>query len=127
VRGVTWPPKPGERLPRAEEAVNVHEKLSDYSLNMAHKDGGPKARGFERILGITIVDIDYLEAAILDGISETPIGSVRDNPPYGYNCVVDFALGGRGEKSERVAELRTVWRIAEAGSPPHMTTAYLKP
>jgi hypothetical protein len=127
VRGVTWPPKPRERLPGAEKAVNVREKLLDYSLNTAHKDGGPKARGFERILGITIADIDYLEAAILDGIGETPIGSVRHNPPYGYNCVGDFELGGRGEMSERVVELRTVWRIAEAGSPPHMTTAYLRP
>ena len=123
---MTWPPKPGERLPDAEEAVNVREKLADYSLNMTHTDGRPKARGFERILGITIAEIDHLEAAILAGIDETPIGSVRHNPPYGYNCVVDLALGGLGEKSGRTAELRTVWRIAEAGSPPRMTTAYLR-
>src|SRR5659263_359754 len=111
-----WPPKAGELLARAEEASGVREKLSGYSLNMAHKDGGPKARGFERILGITIADIDYLEAAIFTAITREPIGSVRHNPPYGYNCVVEFLLGGRGEKSGRSVELRTVWRIAEADS-----------
>ena len=122
-----WPPKIGETLPRAGEAWGVSEKLAGYSLNSAHEDGGPKARGFERILGITIADIDYVEAAIQDGIADIPISSVRHNPPYGYNCVVGFPLRGRGEKSERVVELRTVWRIADADSPPHMTTAYLKP
>jgi Domain of unknown function (DUF6883) len=66
--------------PRAEEAVNVREKLLGYSLNAAHKDGGPKARAFERILGITTADIEYLEAAIFAGIAEVPIGSVRHNP-----------------------------------------------
>ncbi len=50
-----WPPKAGEALPQVAEALGVREKLSDYSLNVTHEDGGPKARGFERILGITIV------------------------------------------------------------------------
>ena len=52
-----WPPRAGELLTRAEEASGVREKLSGYSLNTSHEDGGPKARGFELILGITIADI----------------------------------------------------------------------
>jgi hypothetical protein len=122
-----WPPKAGVLLPRAEEATNVREKLVGYSLNMAHRDGGPKARAFERVLGITIADLDYLEAAIQEGIGMTEMSSVRHNPPYGYNCVVDFSLSGCGEKSERAVGLRTVWRVATPDSPPHLTTAYLKP
>jgi hypothetical protein len=122
-----WPPKAGELLPRAEEATNVREKLAGYSLNMAHRDGGPKARAFERILGITITDLGCLEAAIHEGIGTTEMGSVRHNPPYGYNCVVDFSLSGRDEKSGRAVGLRTVWRVASPDSPPHLTTAYLRP
>lgn len=122
-----WPPKAGELLQRPEEATNVREKLAGYSLNMAHRDGGPKARAFERILGMTIDDLDHLEAAIHDGIGATEMSSVRHNPPYGYNCVVEFPLGGRGEKSGRTARLRTVWRVAAPDSPPHLTTAYLRP
>jgi hypothetical protein len=58
------PPAPGELLPRAAEAFGVRVKLETYSLDIAHKDGGPKAKGFKRILGITIEDIGYLEGAI---------------------------------------------------------------
>jgi hypothetical protein len=32
-------------LPRAAEALGVREKLADYSLEVTHEDGGPKARG----------------------------------------------------------------------------------
>ena len=122
-----WPPESGELLPRAAEATGVRDKLSRYSLNLEHGEGGPKARAFERVLGITIADLDYVEAAIAGGIAKTPIVSVRHNPPYGYNCVVELGLGGRGEKAGRTVELRTVWRIAEPGAKPHLTTAYLRP
>lgn len=65
---MSWPPRIGELLPRAADAYGVREKLIGYSLDWAHKDGGPKARGFEQILGITISDVDYLEARIRVGI-----------------------------------------------------------
>ncbi|HEU4393784.1 MAG TPA: hypothetical protein VFR04_09155 [Solirubrobacterales bacterium] len=35
----------------------MREKLIGYSLNLAHDEGGPKAQGFARILGIKIADI----------------------------------------------------------------------
>lgn len=102
-------------------------KLAGYSLNPAHKRGGPKARGFERILGITIKDLGYLEAAVQAGVLSVPIASVRHNPPYGFNCVIDFSLSGIGAKSGRSANLRTVWRIDSLETPPHLNTAFLKP
>jgi hypothetical protein len=40
-------------FPRAEDAFGIQEKLAGYSLNPHHEDGGPKARSFGRILGIT--------------------------------------------------------------------------
>lgn len=68
---MTWPPKAGEPLPWAAEAIGVRRKLVGYSLNSTHEDGGPKARGFELILGITVDDVDHLESAIRIGIPET--------------------------------------------------------
>jgi len=44
----------GELLPRGAEAVGVRHKLATYVLNRGHRDGGPKARGFERLLGIKV-------------------------------------------------------------------------
>jgi hypothetical protein len=122
----SWP-QAGEPLPRAAEAIGVRNKLSGYSLDIAHADGGPKARGFELILGITIKDVDYLENAIQKGILDIPISAVRSNPPWGMSCVVDVPVHGLGEKRGRVLNVRTVWEIAGSETPPRLVNAYLKP
>jgi hypothetical protein len=54
---VSWPPRIGEPLPRAEDAYGIHEKLATYSFDLKHRVGGPKAAGFQRILGITVRDL----------------------------------------------------------------------
>ena len=72
----------------------MREKLAGYSLNPAHRVGGPKAKSFQRILGITIDHLDQLEAEIRAAILTTPVGSVRDNPVRGYNCVVEIPMRG---------------------------------
>jgi hypothetical protein len=36
-------PAVGELLPRGVEAIGVRRKLETYSLDVAHKYGGPKA------------------------------------------------------------------------------------
>ena len=78
-------PTVGELLPRAAEAFGVRYKLETYTLDITHKDGGPKARGFLVILGITLRDIDYLEAEIMAGILDaqtiTSPPTIAFNPP----------------------------------------------
>jgi hypothetical protein len=117
----------GELLPRGAEAFGVRNKLETYSLDLTHEDGGPKAHGFKRILGITIEDVDYLEGAIQTGILLVPVSKVRENPPWGAKCVVDLSMRGRGEQGRRVANVRTVWEIAGSGAPPRLVNAYCKP
>jgi hypothetical protein len=95
----------------------VREKLLAYSLDLAHESGGPKARGFERILGITTLHIGYLEGEIRSAIATAPIRSVRDNPPHGINCVVEFPLRGVEDKRFRIIQLRTTW--GSPMPPPH--------
>jgi hypothetical protein len=121
-----WPPVVGELLPDPDQAIGVRRKLAGYSLNLDNEVGGPKARGFERILGITIEHIDYLEGAIYAGILLVPVSSVRETP-YGINCVVMVPLRGRGPKSGRVVNLRTAWQLAYHGAAPRLASAYLKP
>jgi hypothetical protein len=117
----------GEVLPRAAEAFGVRYKLATYSLDFTSKVGGPKARGFEQILGITIDAIDYLEAQILARILDTPVTEVQDNPPHGVNYVVNIQVRGIGAKADRVVTVRTVWIIASPGDAPRLVTAYPKP
>ncbi|HST68286.1 MAG TPA: hypothetical protein VLI94_01350 [Solirubrobacterales bacterium] len=102
-----WPPRPGELLPRPDEATGIREKLASYSLDPSHEKGGPKARGFALILGITIDSIDYLEAQIELEIQRHPIKTVIDNRPFGWNCLVEFPIRGVGRYSQREANLRT--------------------
>jgi len=121
------PPVVGELVPRGREAFGVRVKLATYALDPTNKVAGPKVRGFERILGITLEDIDYLEGAIYTGVLVVPVSSVRDNPPWGPKCVIDLPIRGRGEKSGRVINVRTVWEIAGGGAPPRLVNAYCKP
>ena len=121
------PPAVGELLPRAAVAFGVRVKLETYSLDVAHEKGGPKARGFEQILGITIDAIEYLEAQILARVLDTPITEVRDNPPHGIKCTVDIQVPGIGAKADRVANVRTVWVFDQPGAPPRLVTAIPKP
>jgi hypothetical protein len=123
---ISPPPTVGELLPRAAEAFGVRYKLETYSLDVTSKVGAPKARGFEQILGITLDAIDYLEAQILARVLDTPIGEIRDNPPYGVNCVVDIQVRGIGAKADRVVTVRTVWIISTPGDPPRPVTALPK-
>jgi hypothetical protein len=120
-------PGVGELLPCAAEAFGLRYKLATYSLDVTHEKGGPKARGFELILGITIDAIDYLEAQILARIQDTPITKIRDNPPYGVKYTVDMPIRGIGAKADRVVTVRTVWIISTPGDPPRLVSAYPRP
>lgn len=123
---MVWPPRVGKLLPRAAEPLGIRYKLSTYSLNTAHIDGGPKARGFALILGITIDAISHLEAEIRAGITQVPVSSVRENPPHGVNCVVEVLVRGLGHLEGNVIPVRTVWRLADPASRPRLVSAFPK-
>jgi len=121
------PPLPsleGRPVPRAADSFGVNVKLETYSLDLTHKKGGAKARGFEKILGITIEDIDYLEGAIYTGVTLVPVSEVRDNAPWGIKCVVKIPVRGRGQKTRRLVDVITSWEIATTGAAPRLVTAY---
>jgi hypothetical protein len=124
---MTWPPKAGEPLPRAEDAFGVRRKLVGYSLDVTNLIGGPKARGFALILGITIVNVDYLEEVIRAGVSTQPISEVRDNSPYGINCVVEVPVRGIGTKNARIINVRTVWALEARKARPRLVSAFPRP
>jgi filamentous hemagglutinin len=124
---MAWPPKIGEPLPLAVEAIGVREKLIAYVLNPSHKDGGPKARGFESILGITADHASYLESQIRTGILTSPVSRTRSAFPGGFSCVVELPILGLGAKRGRTINVRTVWLVTGIGKRPRLTTAFPKP
>lgn len=107
--------------------MGVRVKLLTYSLDLSHDVGGPKARGFAHLLGITLESIDYLEGELHRAAQEVPISSVRENYHGGLNCVIEFPLRGRGRWADRVVNTRSVWELAAPGLPPRLVTAFLRP
>lgn len=94
---------------------------------MTSPSGGTRRLDFERILGITSDDIDYLEAAIRTAIIMAPVTATRDRAPYGINAVVEICVSGLRRKRDRLVRIRTVWRMAGPGYPPQLTTAFPRP
>jgi len=122
---VSWPPTVGQTLPYAGSAFGIEEKLGAYCLNLAHEIGGPKARGFERILGIRIEDVEYLAKALRVGVLDAPITDVRDNRPFGLLCEVRVPVPGLREHQNRIVGITTVWELRRAGESPRLVTAYI--
>jgi hypothetical protein len=121
-----WPPRIGELLQRYDEPVGIDLKLRRYSLALDHEDGGPKANGFLVMLGIDLMDIDYLAREIRIGITHTPISAVTLVAPDEARCTVQFRIAGPGRYSHRTASLRTGWVVASPTARPRMTTAFLR-
>jgi hypothetical protein len=122
---VSWPPTVGDRLPRAAEAYGITEKLMTYSLNLDHRRGGPKARGFQQILGIVLADVDYLAHILRTGIISASITDIRDAPESTFVCEIRVPVAGLRERSERVASVKTGWHLRHAGDRPRLVTAYI--
>lgn len=123
---VSWPPQIDEPLPRAEIAFGIRSKLVAYSLAPDHPAGGPKARGFAVVLGITAEDVDHLVAEIEANLSACRVSAIRANPPYGYLCEVRVPVRGLGDLRERRVEVVTSWELLADDAAPRLVTAYIK-
>jgi len=96
-------------------------KLRDYMLNPAHPQGGPKARVFAAVLGITRNDWQYLRRQLLTGVRTAP-AQLRGTTPWGDLYDVAFDVTGPGGCVHRV---RTGWIIRLGQDRPHLITAYV--
>jgi hypothetical protein len=122
---VPWPPIVGDRLPRAAEAFGITEKLVTYSLNLDHPSGGPKAKGFQQILGITLADVDHLAHALSTGVLTAAITEVRVSPSATFTCGVRVPVAGLRERSAHVISVKTGWHLRHADDRPRLVTAYI--
>lgn len=120
-----WPPTIGQRLPLAEQAFGIREKLVAYCLNLDHEIGGAKAEGFQRILGIAREDLEYLAEALRSCVVTAPITDVRDNSPFGVLCEVPIPVAGLREHGDRVVAVTTSSELRGADDPPRLVTAYI--
>jgi hypothetical protein len=115
----------GERLPSADKAFGIVEKLTAYCLNPDHEIGGHKARRFQLLLGIGAADVAYLTEVLQGGVLNAPIADVRDNAPFGLLCEVRISVSGLRDRRNRVFDVVTSWELRHATDAPRLVTAYI--
>ena len=103
----------------------MHHKLETYSLVLDHERGGDKAHVFERALGITHLEVDYLAAQILRGLTTQPVTNV-EMTPWGLSCGVQIPVCGVGIHDGRVLPVTTGWELRYVGDRPRLVNAYIR-
>jgi filamentous hemagglutinin len=121
----SWPPIIGERLPSADKAFGIVEKLTAYCLNLDHEIGAHKARMFQRLLGIDAADVAYLADVLQRGVRNAPITDIRDNTPFGLLCEVRIPVAGLRDRQDRAFDIVTSWELRHAKDAPRLVTAYI--
>jgi hypothetical protein len=80
------------QLPNGDRA-DLGDKLEDYCLNPAHRQGQHKARVFESVLGITMANAEGLRAALLDAAANSRAATFKgaNGPGDVYEIRFSFA------------------------------------
>lgn len=107
------------RVPRSEDASIDERKLTQYLLNPAHPRGSGKARAFA-LLGYTSENWHALEQELLSKLPYAPGRLDRSYGAYGEGWEAVLTIEG----PEASRNIRTIWRIREAGAAPRFVTAY---
>lgn len=108
------------QLPNADRAVVDIRKVTEYCLNEGHADGGDKAEGFRRVLGITIADAGEFRLLLLS-TAQSPDAEPWKVDRFGESFTVDAMISWRG----RSAVVTTGWIVRFGEDFPRLTTAYV--
>jgi len=113
-----YPIRKGARVPFASDADIDPYKLTRYALRPDIEPG--KARGFRRLLGITLDDWHYLSEQLLSQLPESEATHVCLDDPSFMEFSVPILVVGRNGKSRVV---KTGWGV-DANHTPWLITAY---
>jgi len=106
-------------LPNSSTAYVEQKKITQYLLNLAHKEGGPKARFFLSH-GFTVEDWKGLHDALVAQGQGNPVVKVVESG-FGKRYTVQCKCPAPSQKDPCI---RSVWEIQTAGSPPRLITAH---
>jgi hypothetical protein len=109
----------GDRLPKARDAIVPVTKLRDYALRADHPVGGPKARVFASVLGLTSSDWEHLHDELHRTLPEGRVARIDVNS---YATTYRVLLRIRG-LDRREAQVISAWRLSS--DVPHLVTVYV--
>jgi hypothetical protein len=109
------------KLPNGEYAIVSLAKLRDYSLNLDHDTGKHKARVFFSVLGLKVIDAEWLREKLLQ---QAAMAEVTPKAPtrFGDLYVLDFEL----RRAERAAKFRSTWIILKGEQVPRLVTCFVR-
>lgn len=108
------------KLPKGNRA-NLGTKLEDYSLNPLHRHGQHKARVFESVLGITLVNKEVLSRALLAAAKNSNETADLGDNGFGKTYVLRFRL--MTEKAS--ATVLSAWIIRHNEDFPRLTPCFI--
>lgn len=113
---MTWPPKIGEPLPRAEAVWYEQVKLEDWIF--AERGHGAEWR---RVFQVGLEDRERVWAAIVAAVQEARIVTIRGGGAKGavFGMEVELTIG------ERTAPVTICWHYASEDAAPRLVTAYV--
>jgi hypothetical protein len=107
------------KLPNHDRALVPREKIVDYLLSHAHRDGRSKASFFFSF-GFSIDGWKILAAALRRHAAENEVAKIESSP-YGTRYVVEGELHAPDGRTPLV---RVVWFIDTGEAIPRLATAY---
>ncbi len=108
------------KIPNGDRA-DLGAKLEDYSLNSTHRQGQHKARVFEAVLGITLVNADVLRAALLQAAADSEGAVNRGNSGFGDLYELRFSL----TTPKATATVLSAWIIRTSEDFPRLITCFI--
>jgi hypothetical protein len=115
-RPVSWPPKIGEPLPRADRAWHEPLKLEEWVL--AERGHG---EDWQRVFHVGFEDREALWETIVSAVQGARITTVRDKGTNGIVCGVEVEV----TIGEHTAPVTISWHYASEESTPRLVTAYV--
>jgi len=113
---MSWPPKIGDPLPRADQVWYESIKLEDWVF--AERGHGAEWR---RVFQVGSEDRELVWAAIVTAVRDARIATIRDRGAKGLVCGVEVEL----TIGDRTAPVRISWHYATQVSAPRLVTAYV--
>lgn len=108
------------KLPNADRAVVLIEKLRDYCLDPVHARGKHKARVFLSSCGMTSEYADDLRDALLNA-ARTHDAQLADTDDYGQRYVINLEVTG----PTGAVPVRSAWIIRHDEDFPRFVSCYV--
>src|SRR5436305_14123441 len=115
---MTWPPQPGDQLPRADACWYGPIKFEEWIL-------APRGHGreWQQVFGVGLEDRERVWRALTSAADSAVIVEVRDRGSDGLVC----GIRERVTVGTRSANVTMSWHYEDSGAAPRLATAYPSP